>query len=541
MRCDCRRTTYRYACRHKERDFLRCWRYNLRKNVACVSVLVPKCNPHPLWTSIDRVCNNCYEFFVQVFGRRIAYEVSERFLEYKEYRGLSREAIDPSDIPFRDYISSAELATLGARGSRKTRQPFRAESPMRATRRPTPPPAQPRQPPPVVHRSRHGEHHATRSQAQPLSASTARRPKRNQVPQTPAPVRNREHQFHNTTSIAREVQQSHYGKEAQRSHPNRKPRPSRFREMFTPVYGEEVEYRRYSGDAQHNHYEEEVRRSYYNGTKINAEPIPTVVEYPVREYETNEPIDLADLVDGNETDDYYDDEYELVHRGRALNSSPHQPIPLRPRRAAKAPREQPSESSLVRRITDMAETIHIAGYSDHEREEAPSVPKIKKAPKVPHWRVDTPHPAVEAVGGSRIRSQTAVPQPRMREALPLRTAPATSFIRSPSTDSLKASPGRRRPQSQETVPIPPPRTAGLQNFRERGVPSELFLQEENNEVEQQVAYPSPTMLVSISTPSPAYSCAVQTCYCNLEDPDEQVCPSCRERRRLQGELSMKWI
>ncbi|KAI0838033.1 hypothetical protein F5Y06DRAFT_59535 [Hypoxylon sp. FL0890] len=541
MPCDCRRVTTRYACRHKERDFLRCWRYNLRKSFSCVGVCMPTCDPRRFWTSIDRVCNDCYEFFIRLFGRRIAYEVSERFLEYKEYRGMSKEAIDPADIPFRDYISSAELADIGARASRRTRQPYRATSPMRAAR-PRTPPIQPRQPPPVVHRSRHGERHASHSQAQPRSASNTRH-REKQVRRKPVPVPIKESHTHNSTLAAREVQHGYYNVEAQQNHNNRKPRQSRFREVFTPDYANlEVQQNRYNEDAQYNQYREEVRHSYYNSSSGNAETIQTIVEYPVLEYKTDEPIDLTDLVD-DEIDDYYGE--DLVYRGRALSRSPHQPIPLRSKQVFKDPRQQPSESSLVRRITDMAETIRISGYSDHESEDVPSVPVIKNPPRVPHWRVDTPRPAMAAVGGSRIRSQSAIPQPRKREveeASPLRTAPVTSFIRtSPSLDSLMNTAGRGRTQSREIVPIPPPRTAGLQNFRERGVPSALFLKEENNEVEQQVIHESLTMLVSISTPSPAYSCAVQACFCTPEDADDQICPSCRERRRLERDLSMKWI
>lgn len=243
MPCDCRRTTYRYACRHKEREFLRCWRYELRNNFPCMTACVPICHAHCLWAPIDGVCDECYQFFVRAFGRRIAHGVSEKFLQYKEQVGLSKEAIKPEAVPFQAYIGSAELATIGAEAARRTRQPYRPKSPMRGTRPRTPSPVPPRQPPPVAVHRRHGERSASRSRTQPVSASAARHPKRRSPKKSPTrkpvPVPEEEPRTHNLASTSQEVQSHNHGG------------------LQQDRYNAENQIVRYHKDARHNHIAEE--------------------------------------------------------------------------------------------------------------------------------------------------------------------------------------------------------------------------------------------------------------------------------------------
>lgn len=367
----------------------------------------------------------------------------------------------------------------------------------------------------------------------------------------PVLVRKEKSRTLNSTSTSQGVQQRHHHGDQQNRHNE-----------------ESQELRPHNGDVQLNRYYKEVQETRYSREIVGY--IPTVNDFPVRESNTNEPIDLEDLVEDelenevevdmvgevswvgeldevgevSEIDDYLD-ENESIYRGRPISRSPRQPVPLRWKPGPKNPHKQPSECSLVKRITNVAETMQITGNSDQEHEES-SAPQIEEASatQVARWRPDAPIPIIAPMR-HRLRTLTSVPPPRKPEPSPaLRSAPATSFIRTKSSmDSLR-SPGigpRRRP-SRDSVPIPPPRSAGLHSFNERGVPSAAFVEEENSEEEHQhpdTPYLSPSMLVSISRPSPTYSCAVQACYCNPEDTED--CPSCRERRRLETELSMKWI
>ncbi|KAI1417211.1 hypothetical protein F5Y13DRAFT_152276 [Hypoxylon sp. FL1857] len=424
---------------------------------------------------------------------------------------------------------------------------------MRAVRPRNPSSTRPRQLPPVVVRTRHGERSASHSKGNP-GPSRTNQPSKNPTLRKPESVRIEDFRTRNVASTSREVQPSYHNGRTQHRHHN-----------------EEGQRRRYNGNIRQSHsngksqqrhqnrkdrpsrFYEHLHDSHENVSKGNTETIPTTVDdrYPVREHKTNEPIDLTDLVEEEEDDDDeidYHDDYEVIYRGRPISRSPQQPIPLRKKQAFKGHGPQASNSSLVRRITDAAETVQIAGYPNQGLKKTPGVPKIREAPKVPHWRVDTPHP--EAAARRILRSQSAIHLPSSSKpvASPLRTAPATSFIRtSPSLDSLKSalksSPGRGGLSSHDIVPIPRQRSSGLQAYRERGVPSPAFVKEENGEDQhqQEVDAESPSMLVSISTPSPTYSCAIQTCYCTADEPDSEVCPSCLERRRLERELSMKWI
>ncbi|OTA58677.1 hypothetical protein K449DRAFT_397894 [Hypoxylon sp. EC38] len=573
MQCDCRRTTFRYSCRHKEREVLRCWRYDLRNHYPFMSACVPICDTYRSSKSIDRVCNDCYEFFSSAFGRRIAFDVSERFLRYKEHIGLSREAIRPEVIPIQAYINSAELATIGARVTRRTGQsytgqPYRPSSPMRVNRPRTPPPVPPRQPSPATVRRRHGERSASRHRTQPTSASTTRH-RRGPPTRKPVPIPKEEPRTGDFTLVAREVQQSHYHETIQPNHDNEEYQSDWDHEdddRDNRNNGESQQPTRYNGSAQPNRYYEEVQETHYSRRIVK--PAPAGMDFPVRESNTQEPIDPPDLFgeDEVEVDEISDDdlvgevfavgvvseiddhldENELVYRGRPISGSPRQPVPVRSKPRYQNPDKKLSDCSLVKRITNAAETMRITWHSNQETEE-PSDSQAEKTPttQVARWRPDTPIPVIAPVR-RHLRSQTNIPPPRKPEPSPaLRSAPATSYVRtSSSTETLRSPRIRPRRPSRDSVPIPPPRSAGLHSFQERGVPSATFIEEENREEEYrnpETPFPSPSTLVSISTPSPSYSCAVQACYCSPEDAAGQVCPSCRERRRLEDKLSMKWI
>ncbi|KAI2634741.1 hypothetical protein GGS26DRAFT_522812 [Hypomontagnella submonticulosa] len=495
MPCDCRRITFRFACRHKEREYHRCWRYNSKKDYPCMGVLIPACQAFRLHTNVPRVCSECYDFFVDSFGTRAAHHVSQRFLEFKEHRGLSKQALDPATVPREAYVSSYEIAIIQRAGGRNTNQPFRAVSPMRATPARAPL-AEPQQPPPVVHRTRHSERSrpVCPIRAQLKSASTSTSGKK-PISRKPVPTRNQD----SKAVISRPVPRG-------------------------------------------------IQPSSYKATIRNRGVASAAVGGPVREHATGQPIDLTDLVDDAEPNSYY--QYPPSARGRPLSHSPIQPMPRRPS-GTQRPRDQHSDCSLVKRITEAAETVEIAGYPNPDDSDLPSVPQIGKAPKIPAWRQDTPHPEAGVRDSRRARSYGDSLSPRRLEPLPLRTAPATFTRTKRSTESLTSRPARS--PSRDVVPVPPVRTSGVRvpnsahYYREQGVPSSAYLEESSNNDEDEEqqgrdgAYSPPAMLVSISTPSPAFSCAVQSCFCDAEDADDDVCPSCLERRRLRRRLQGKWI
>ncbi|KAL7621338.1 hypothetical protein AAE478_008659 [Parahypoxylon ruwenzoriense] len=483
MGCDCTRITFRYRCGHKQRDVYKCWRYVFKHDNLCLGALLPSCRPVRISTDVGhRVCSQCHEYFAKRFGRDAAPWVTQKFLEYKD-RWWQRKAIDPTTVPYGAYITSAELAQLGVRtAATVTNQPFRPRSPMTVVTPWSAPVTQLRPPPPIAQRGRIREHHGLQSKPQVKPPGPSSRPP-NRIPRKPLP------------------------------------------------------------------------RSHAGGSK-KAAAVPEPVYQPVVEYGTGEEINLTDLVSDAELED--DFEYNPIYRGRPLTRSPQQPTARHPKKTPKDPRQQQSGSSLVNRITEVAETIEIAGYPNPESRNFPSVPKISVAPRVPSWRSDTPHPAAGVGSGSgggiyrqiRYPSRTSTPFSHRAGVPALHSAPMryVTVRTAPSVSSLTGIVEQVRTLSADDISIPPLRTpapgSGIQRFRERGVPSALHLAEGNTSRHgetQQALSPTSGTLVTISTPSPSYSCAVQSCYCSPTDKDNKVCPSCRERRRLERELQMQWI
>ncbi|KAI0384513.1 hypothetical protein F5Y04DRAFT_231042 [Hypomontagnella monticulosa] len=510
MPCDCKRITFLYACRHKEREYHRCWRYNSKQLHPCVSMLFPACQASLIHIDIPRVCDVCFQYFSGKFGVKAAHRVSQRFLEYKQHKGLSREVLDPAAVPREAYISQYELFVLSNSGRKDKNQPFRPVSPMRATQPRAPPIVEPQRPPPVVHRTR-----------------------RHDRPQPSCPIKSRFSPSGGTTSKKPPIP--------------RKPVPAR-----KPISGAIIS-RPLPRGMQPGSYIAALR---------NREAASAGIKAPVREYETTRP------VENTEYNSYY--QYPSVARGRPLSHSPLQPTPTRPTRPTRPRqltrvaedqnvRDRASECSLVKRITEAAETVTINGYPVIEEGSEISVPRISKAPKIPAWRRDTPHPEAGSHDSRRTRSDGHHTPPRRVEPMSLRTAPATFTRAKRSMDSLSSGP---RSGSRDVVPVPPIRISGVRvpdsahYYREHGIPSSAYLTESSNQDDEEEeeeeyrqkqqqgrdgAISPPAMLVSISSPSPEFSCAVQSCFCNDEDDDDDVCPSCRERRRLRRELQMKWI
>ncbi|KAI1648813.1 uncharacterized protein F4817DRAFT_55466 [Daldinia loculata] len=495
MPCDCKRLTLRYACRHKEQEFYRCWRYNLIRNYFCLGSMLSSCDPVRSSQSVQRVCHDCLDFFAEEFGKKAAIPVSQKFLEYKFNNGLYNQTIDPRTVHRDAYtISKAAFQKLAegateaknvteARHAREAentaeaeitrrRRSLRVPSTMEVPRAPNNSPVGLRPPPPLVHRNRHHDQHHKRPKAQ-------------------------------------------------------------------PTHTDAVSSRRNSGQNSVNRKYFPVPNEY--SYVISAETGPFVSEIgagcPVREYGSNTPIDLSDLV----SDDF---DYPLSARGRPPSGPPVQPKPIRPKtRSYDLPLKR-SDCSLVQRITEQAEEFDVRSHPDHENETVsslPTFPKLQRAPKVPTWRKDTPAPAAGIGGKEKIVKSVSFAEALNTEHAPrIRTAPATFIRTKPSVDSLMVETGT----SLDVVSIPPKRTSGVRAldsaifYHERGIPSTAYMEEKSQDGDND---DQSTMLVSISTPSPAFSCAVQSCFCNPEDSDDKVCLSCLERRQLERKWQMQWI
>ncbi|KAI0848201.1 hypothetical protein F5Y00DRAFT_239419 [Daldinia vernicosa] len=486
MPCDCKRLTLRYACRHKEQEFYRCWRYNLIRSYFCVGRVLPGCDPVRSTVLIRGVCHDCLDFFAGEFGKKAAIPVSQKFIEYKFNNGLQNQAIDPRTVHRDEYTTSkAALRKLAedapeaenARGAghakeaeiaaeakiTRGRRSLRVPSTMSVPRVPNNSPVGLRPPPPLVHRNRHQDQHRKRPKAQSVHTDAV-------------PLRRE--------SVRKPVNRNHL-----------------------PVLNEYS----YIISAQDGPFTSEMATC------------------PVKEYGSNTPIDLSDLV----SDDF---DYPLSARGRPPSGPPVQPKPIRPKTRSHDLPLKRSDCSLVRRITEQAEELDLQSHPDHENESLPSLPtfaKLQRAPKVPTWRKDTPAPAAGIAGEERkIKSVSFAEALNIEHAPRIRTAPATFIRTKPSADSLTVETGTLL----DVVSIPPKRVSGVRAtdsaafYYERGIPSTAYMEEKSQDGDND---DHSTMLVSISTPSPAFSCAVQSCFCNPEDSDDKVCLSCLERRRLE--------
>ncbi|KAI1803778.1 hypothetical protein F4811DRAFT_318283 [Daldinia bambusicola] len=475
MPCDCKRLTIRYACRHKEQEFYRCWKYNITQNYFCVGQMLSSCTPEHSSEFVHKVCHDCLDYFAQEFGHKAAVVVSAKFLEYKFNKGLNNQAIDPRTVSFNDYITSqaslqklAENARLAETTRARAAEYAREANAGRRRRSSLVQSAVPaldetfieiQEPPPVVHRSRRHDSPQRRHRSQDIDAE-------------------------DVSSRRKSVQKA-------------------VRRKAVPTRSE------FSRPTQSEHR-------------------PAVPEMmagcPVVEVYTDVELD-----------------YPPTARGRPPSGPPVQPKPIRPRTKSKVIEQKESSCSLVQRITELAEKLDIEGYTRPKRESVPLVPILYRAPKVPTWRKDTPDPAYRSdpEGRRQKRVSFVVPPPVVQEPM-IRTSPATFVRGKPSVDSLMVETGS---VGASVVSIPPRRTTGVrmpdsaQFYHEHGIPSLAYIEEDSQDGDHE----DRSTLVSISTPSPSFSCAVQSCFCDPDDPSDKGCLSCLERRRLESKWQMQWI
>ncbi|KAI8957104.1 hypothetical protein F5Y11DRAFT_340822 [Daldinia sp. FL1419] len=477
MPCHCKRLTIRYACRHKEQEFFRCWRYNFVKNYFCVGSMVPECDPVRSTEYVHKVCHDCLDYFSEEFGRTAAYSVSQKFLEYKYNNGMHNQAINPRTIPRDKYtVSQAALQRLTER-VREDEIARSAENPTMARRKlelfqvPSP-----------------------REISRVLNDSPA------MTPQLSRPVRRSRHQI--------------IHEERCRAH--------RMDEHVVPLRRMPVYYR----SAPINN------TSPYSSPSSSCPMIPeTTVGSPVREHGTGTPIDLSDLVD-----DDFDD--PPAARGKPPSGPPIQPRPIRPRAKTGPLPSKRSDCSLVQRMTEKAEEIEMRGY---QQEDVIRVPAIKGAPKIPTWRTDSPNSAGGIdVLGQPMKTVSYVESKHVERIPKIRTAPA-KFVRvKSSADSpmLKtASPvgGVSIPRPRVSgVRLPNSMTF----YHERGIPSDNYMEKDSQTGDDD---DTPSSLISVSTPPLAFSCGIQPCLYPSNGSNCNECFSCRERQRTERKWRVGWI
>ncbi|KAI0894084.1 hypothetical protein F4806DRAFT_130156 [Annulohypoxylon nitens] len=525
MPCTCKRLTLRYACRHKEREYDRCWRYQFRKDYPCFGSVIGDCEAEPARTNVLRVCNRCFDFFFDTFGKRAAYHVSRKFLEYKENNGLRREVIEPETVPPEAYISTGELASLDPKTPYWRGQPFRPRTPMTATHPRDLPPTPPRpirSPEPVVHRNRHGDRGPLRSKSRSKSRSrSGKRSKKAPIPRKPLPSRKL-----SKKDISGPILQ--------------KPLP-------------DIEF---------------INSMPTGGSDFQS--FPAIPDNAVLEHRTNQPLDLSDLIDDEDDDELEERSYppmspktlrkELMrHRNKhaprrsAVYELHHNVLGYLPLKSAPIN----MEALNAMKAAQKGEPDKITGIPNPEGKDLPCVPKLENAPKVPAWRVDIPSSKHSKPTNANTEPKSRIPIPRSQSAGPaLRSqkfSPVPSIKVPASATATYLARSRRPSREQHTaskatpvrtfLQVPPlPPTAGLNGFLERGLPSAAFAREENFGDKIPSAKESPDVLLSVSTISPAYSCAVQSCYCSESGEGENlVCPSCTERQRLESQLHAKWL
>ncbi|CAJ2504056.1 Uu.00g114500.m01.CDS01 [Anthostomella pinea] len=264
---------------------------------------------------------------------------------------------------------------------------------------------------------------------------------------------------------------------------------------------------------------------------------------PVVEHGTGEIIDLDDLVDAEP--EYVPAPQAKVSKPAPVvyHQQPHQALTTEnlagntvlyhPKPKIRALRhvgpkiEQPdskeeelSEVSLVKRLTQNAATMRIEGYATPEPAKAFN---LESAPRGRRGRTPPPGPP---------------PSTYFVHASHDRTSPTGSSVRGVSVPP---------PQRLDGVLVPVPvceihgdrhdfdcRDCRGHYFKEVGVPSDLHRLGCRST-------PPQVGLVSVSTPVSKYSCAVQACYCDGSDDDDDKCLSCHERERLGAEMESDWI
>ncbi|KAI0172448.1 hypothetical protein GGR52DRAFT_544640 [Hypoxylon sp. FL1284] len=504
MTCGCTRVTIRYACRHKRREYRACWRRELREDNSCVAIFFPKCHYDLVATKITRVCDRCMDYFVVHFGEIAAHSVSEKFIEYKTFMGLHKKVVHPEAVAHECYLTEMFLQMAGA-------TILRGGQPLMNPHEPTEDDAANPEEWWALRKARRAraEGNAALHQHQVLETQTSTAP-----PRLPEPI------VRPTSTKAFMAEQGTRGT-------------------------------RGAGAARPIHVGQ-------SRGEVPFVSIPAMVYQIPKHLQSHGAAALPNMPQINEEVD------QAILHGIPLSRTPHQPKPVSTKEARRRPTQKGSDCSLVKRFNKIVdkkpsdETIDI-GYNQ-------SVPKLTSAPKVPSWREGASSPNSEASGSEAgyqvtdrgkgkgkekaTSSQSSSPiLAALSVALPPGSTPMYVVCDSPPPGEApvrsSVKPPTRREGGADGV------ADSMNNwFLEKGLAAPGFLNRSMkvknsagsiSSSESLCSSSPPPTLVSISTPSPTFSYATQSCFCLPNDADHEVCPACRERRRLERELEIDWL
>ncbi|RYO80154.1 hypothetical protein DL762_007805 [Monosporascus cannonballus] len=165
--CGCKLHVYRFRlCRHYGNPIKHeCWRADLRTKSPCMGSLFPCGKPVKAKHSRDGLCDSCAAYFAG-FGDR-SNEVLAEFLEYKESRGWRKKRVNPRQVAPEKFVRP-DILLHNSSVRRGGAQPFRPQSPMRATLALLPRNSHLPQPPPPVRQTQSGERRAERRARTPF-------------------------------------------------------------------------------------------------------------------------------------------------------------------------------------------------------------------------------------------------------------------------------------------------------------------------------------------------------------------------------------
>ncbi|KAI0540349.1 hypothetical protein GGR58DRAFT_461031 [Xylaria digitata] len=513
--CGCKRTTYLCRCRHKERRIERCHIYHLREQGSCWAWCFPACRTTTHRYRLERVCRECDNYFHDKYGEEQYKEFIQLFLEYKESKGWEKTVIDPRSIPREVLLRyQAEGRARGqgssSHGHQKARgQPFQAHQPMIA---PTTPHIrqEERCPTPVANYSDRYPGPAVGIPRKPVPIRVERKGTPFPHNRTPSP----DSESDRAVFVPKVSGASYI--------PNRdKPLPAD-PDLF--AVGDD-----YEGEDE----DEDVKRA----RGITTSPVPRYHNHKLPPGFTVVP--------------------ELAHL--ALTQPRHRRSSSPPEMGRPALRhvDSLSDTSIVKRLTKAARDIEIPNiepvkYNGEWVTRVITPPKGERRTRTP--TPSPPPPGRDPIANWRPYSTQAIDSAIEANAVPKSLVPggeaydpSTYYVTTrPDTDSPTGVSARvRHSPSHENVAMPPPqRLDGVfipsvsrdSFFKERGLPSETYVQQECKSAT--LAQQSP-VLVSVRTPSRRYSAAVQACYC--EDGNGEKCTSCRARDKQARELQMTWI
>ncbi|KAI0910147.1 hypothetical protein F4823DRAFT_591269 [Ustulina deusta] len=582
--CGCRRSTYLCQCRHKERIIERCHVYQLREAGSCWAWCFPMCRTTVRRHRLQRVCRECDDYFLEKYGDEHYKRFIQFFLEYKDSKGWGKTAIDPRTVP-REVLLKRQSAPprLGNQMDRRVQargQPYQINQPMVLTtapairqreRRPTPANDNDRSPGPAAGMSRRPARQPVQMNPQLAPAKRAGTPFPHE--RTPSP-----HGESRSVIITLSPSNAHFLPPKVSGGGIKRLGPSYIPNKDNPLPTDPSLFVVEDDEEEDDDSDEAVGKERvftpspvpkYESTKLP----PGLVVVP----------ELAHLDQGRRTDRvrYRRSFLEIEQPAPKTYKVPKESMPLRNA-------DSLSDISLVKKLTKIARDIDIPNI-DYIEYQGKLVP-ILMTPPPGRRRTRTPTPPPTAgssdpdAGPYSYNGTEAIDIAIAANAVPdslipgkgeagrqdggATRSPSTYFVttRADAYSPTGASARVHRSPSHERIVIPPPQRLdgvlipsacphhhhnhGKGNeradcmacrgsfFKERGLPSQTYVQQECRSA---ALAPHSPMLVSVHVPERRYSCAVQSCYCNDENDENNKCPSCRERDSIARELHTAWI